>query len=292
MKLEFSKIHTPDWQSWDAQVAPMGREVWKAWYLSSISNGWYALQDANGHYYMPLFERTTAGIPFGLIQPTFLQSIPILTEDSDTRIAMLQHLDRSYFRFAIQTSERLSMDASVQEAVNLVLPLHASAEMLFSGFSENRRRNIRKLEKTAVCYMLHHDPKQLLEHFQTLRTANHWRLSPMYELHVRAILQNRPTDQEAFILEAYSAQGHFLAAGLFVKGSTRLTCILGASSHEGRACAAMSGIFWHLIQRHSNSSMLLDFEGGQLPGTGRFYREFGSVSEAYFVYRKKLLGVW
>jgi hypothetical protein len=283
---------SPDFSTWDSQVSVLGREVWKSWFLSSVATGWRAIKDSTGHYRMALFERSVAGIPFMLFQPPFLQSVPIIPPTYDQLPDLYPFLSRMYLRFAIQSTEKFTLQIKAQEAINFVLPLDKSADQLFHGFSENRKRNIRKLEKSSVEYLIHHSIDALVAHFRASKTANQWPLTRSLEEKLKAILHHRPTDHAAFVLEARDKAGNFLAAGLFVFGCGRITCILGASSSKGREYTAMAGIFWFLIQRHAGTSVILDFEGGQLPGTGRFYREFGSIAENYFVCRKKWIGLW
>lgn len=74
-----------------------------------------------------------------------------------------------------------------------------------------------------------------------------------------------------------------LAAASFVQYKNRIIYLAGASTPEGLATGAMARLIDQVIKENAGSSLTLDFEGGNMAGTGTFFRSFGASNEVYFV---------
>jgi hypothetical protein len=68
--------------------------------------------------------------------------------------------------------------------------------------------------------------------------------------------------------------------------NNRITYLYSIVNKHGRDLQAMSLIINSIIQKHSESSFILDFEGSMLPGVAKFIRSFGAQKELYYHYKK------
>jgi hypothetical protein len=43
-----------------------------------------------------------------------------------------------------------------------------------------------------------------------------------------------------------------------------------------------------MLKKNENSQLIFDFEGGNLPNMGKFYRSFGAEEECFCVYSRNI----
>ena len=80
-----------------------------------------------------------------------------------------------------------------------------------------------------------------------------------------------------------------VGGSVFVLDAKRMIYLFSAVSQIGKEKQVMSLLLNDVIETHSNTDRILDFEGSQLPGVAKFFRSFGAIKETYFLYKKGLL---
>jgi hypothetical protein len=76
-------------------------------------------------------------------------------------------------------------------------------------------------------------------------------------------------------------QGELLAAGLFIQGFDRIHYCLGAPSSAGKKQSATHLLVDYVIEKHSNSMQVFDFEGSSIPEVAAFYQKFTKDFETF-----------
>ena len=79
----------------------------------------------------------------------------------------------------------------------------------------------------------------------------------------------------------YDASHVLSAAALFAVDKNRAYFLFAASSPAARENGAMFSLIDRFGQNHSGSDIILDFEGGNDPQLGRFYKSFGAAEVHY-----------
>jgi hypothetical protein len=83
------------------------------------------------------------------------------------------------------------------------------------------------------------------------------------------------------ICAAYSQEGTLSAAVFFLTDKDRVYYLFAASDQVARENGAMFFLVDRFIGEHAGSSFILDFEGGNDPDLGRFYKSFGAGEVCY-----------
>ena len=83
------------------------------------------------------------------------------------------------------------------------------------------------------------------------------------------------------ICAAFSQEGTLSAAVFFLTDKERVYFLFAASDPIARENGAMFFLVDQFIVEHAGSSLILDFEGGNDPDLGRFYKSFGA-GEVYY----------
>ena len=80
-----------------------------------------------------------------------------------------------------------------------------------------------------------------------------------------------------------------LGGALFVLSTKRIVYLFSAFTELGRELQAASYLLNYMIKKNENSQLIFDFEGGNIPNMGKFYRSFGAEEETYSLVINTLL---
>jgi hypothetical protein len=72
-----------------------------------------------------------------------------------------------------------------------------------------------------------------------------------------------------------------IAAVLFLKDKYRMYNLMFATTDEGKRKSAGHFLFDSVIKEFSQTGMLLDFEGSDIPGVEKFNKSFGAIKQPY-----------
>ncbi len=274
---------------WDDSFSE--REYWQSWYLDIVCPNWRILASKETRIpMMPLCFHKAGSWTQRLQQPYWTQCLPVNIPAGFSTTKVCEWIDKTYFSYQIQLNIHCP-SLNPTQAKNLILPLHAESNALLQQMSENRRRNVKRFEEKGFPIEENNTLKPLLEQFQLEKGNRNWKPSAYSLRLLRKVVEEGARLGKVKVIQCTNHEGQYLAAGIFLKNRSRITYLFGSSSEQGRKENAMAGIFWSIMKMHAKSSMVFDFEGGNLAGTGRFYKEFGAFEEPYYVYRKKLFGI-
>lgn len=257
-----------------------------SWYLDIVSPGWDALVNENWESVFPLTHRRKGGINY-LFQPFFAQQLGLFSCVHLTSGLLNDFLTAipGKFRFAeIQLNALNKPDPNkfkVRIRLNHELDLINSYENLLSNYSQNTRRNIQKAVGSGITLGRKVEIDELISLFRenfgkeegVLRFSDYVTLTKL-------LAHARKTDM-GHVTGAYSASGALSAAAFFLKDNTRVYFLLAASAPEARENGAMFLLIDHYIRENALQPLTLDFEGGNDPGLGRFYKSFGARESPY-----------
>jgi len=155
--LKLLKRNEIDVQRWDELIAHSTAETIYpySWYLDAVSEKWSAFVVDDYRFVMPVVWKKKAGMKY-IYQPFYTQQLGVFSReyvDPDLIKRMLRMLYRK-FRFAginFNTKNLLGEDGpiKVDDKSNYVMTLNQDYETLYSGFSTNAKRNIRKSVEVA-----------------------------------------------------------------------------------------------------------------------------------------------
>lgn len=162
---------------------------------------------------------------------------------------------------------------------NFVLDLHKKYEYLYSKYSENIQRNIKKALQAGCIVQKGFDIikvielalKQMKRHSKE-SADNVNRFRKLYEL---------LAPQRKALTYGISLKDELLASAVFFFSRNRAYYILVGNNPNGKNTGASHALINAFIKDHANQNLLLDFEGSDIPSLALFYSSFGAVEEKY-----------
>ena len=83
------------------------------------------------------------------------------------------------------------------------------------------------------------------------------------------------------LLGAYTQRNELCAAAFFLISNGKAIYLLASSGKEGLEQRAMFALVDHFINIHSETPLILDFEGSDIESIARFYKGFGAMPCEY-----------
>ncbi len=283
---------------WEACVAasPGALPYVQAWWLRATAGRWAAVVELGpAGEYRSLLPLPTKWRPWGRVgyQPPFTQQLGlVLTPASQYRdLADYLPLVKKYCRWFYQQLPAGVLPAVLPpcfrraERLTYQLDLSPGAAGLRQGYAADYRRRLRRnaelpapLPTTAS-----QDLDELITLFLSYRGPAHTGLRPRHYAPLRRLWAAARARGVAELRQArHPATGQLLAGALFVRHAGGLVYLFAAASPGGRAAGAPLLLVDEAIGQHAGQpGQVFDFEGGALPGIGRFFANFGARPVPY-----------
>ena len=269
----------------------------QAWWLAATAQRWAAVVELGpGGEYRSLLPLPLHWRPWGrrVVQPLFTQQLGlVLTAEShytqlrDYLAVVQQHFPAFYQQLPPAYYPLLLLPPGFTAAERLTyhLGLAAPYATLHQGYAADYRRRLR--QNQALSQPLRatdaSDFDELLRLFLSYRGLAHTGLRPHHYAPLRRLygaLQARGLAELRQV--RHPATGELLAGALFVRHAGGVIYLFAAASLAGRAASAPLLLVDDALQRHAGRpGRLFDFEGGSLPGIGRFFANFGARPVPY-----------
>lgn len=268
-----------------------------SWYLDLVCPGWEALVEDDYKYVFPLTGNRKWGICY-LYQPFFVQQLGLFSTELPSWPKLNEFLNAvpAKFRFIeihlnVMNRPENSL-ISPELRINHELDLIPSYETLKGNYSQNTQRNLKKAKEAGVTLKRKMEADELVTLFKENFGKKEGKLQSCHYEIMRDLIQSCQKTGKGYLLGAYSPEGILSAAAFFVMDGSRIYYLFAASAPIARDNGAMFLLVDGFIREHSGQPLIFDFEGGNDPGVGRFYKGFGATGITYPVYRvNKLPGV-
>lgn len=283
--IRYLRNHEIDKLRWDQCIdnADNGRIYAYSFYLDHMSRQWDALVLNDYEYVMPLPWNSKFGIRY-IYQPFLAAQLGVFGGAKAAELAgrFIASLPRSFKLVELSlNSSNLSgfSPAGIVKRNNFLLRLDKSYEELYTNYSENNRRNIKKALQAGCTVQNDTDVEQIIQlalagikDKDRRITDNANRFRNLYrELHERKMTATL----------GISGEGLLLASCVFFFSHHRAYYILVGNDPRSRTIGASHALLDGFIKEHAGKQLVLDFEGSDLPGLVSFYQGFGAFNEPY-----------
>lgn len=250
----------------------------KGTWLGLIYNDYEAVMALPINQRIPLFPR--------IMLPHFAQQLGVFSKSIINSELMSQFLDAipsHYKSVYLQLNEHNQVTSQTNKEVkdrsNYVLSLHQDHDTLFSNYSANLRKNIRKAAKlnftvdrlsseAFIPFYLMHDKSKYLSKSRTLDVLGE-------------LLPTLLSENVATIYCAKDEDQNIMAACVITAFNKRLTYMMANSSAAGRSQRAMHWLLDQIIMEHCTTMDYFDFEGSDIPSIAEFFAFFGAELTTY-----------
>lgn len=272
-------------EKWDDLIARAcnHRPYAYSWYLDTVSPGWDALVTPDYRMVFPLPYSRKLGFSY-LRQPRFTQQLGLFsvkTPDLQDTEAFWAAIPSKFVLCDLNMHGSMPLLTHQHQYAaarpNYLLHLLPSYQSLYSQYSTNTRRNIKKARKAQLRIMKTRD----IQNFITLKRNNTQNLNPEDYHTLSKLLYTAHGKNRVLLYAACNASNRWEAAAAFISSGKRMIMINNGSTPEGKNHRAMFLLLDTFIQQWSGSDLQLDFEGSVLPGVARFFSGFGATPEYY-----------
>jgi hypothetical protein len=268
----------------------------QAWWLAATAGRWAAVVELGpGGEYRSLLPLPLKWRPWGWVgyQPLFTQQLGLVLT------AQSQHRDPAeYLALVAKNYRRLYMQLAslaaplvpppgfkVAERLTYHLDLGFAYADLHAGYIADYRRRLRKNAALPQPLQVSEgaDLAELIRLFLTYKWASHTGLRPrQYALLHRLFAAAQAQGVAELRQVRHPATNELLAGALFVRHAGGLVYLFAAASAAGRSAGAPILLVDDAVRRHAGQpGQVFDFEGGSLPGIGRFFANFGARPVPY-----------
>lgn len=218
-----------------------------------------------------------------LIQELFIQKYFIreqcTPEEKDKLLAFLMN-HFSCGSISLDAEISTPTQVHVAQKTNFVIPIQSDYEQIYSRFNTHHRRAIAKSDHLE--YSENMGVADFIDFYFSNRNQNIQKKildRQFFEKLIHFHLQH-----DSGFISNISA-GSCLAACFFIRDKHRIVYLIPVSSSEGMRSHAMAQLINQVIKRNSNSNLIFDFEGSELPGVRQFIQGFSPQSQVYYNYQ-------
>jgi len=279
MEIKHLKHSDINFQKWDNTIlcAQNSLVYAESWYLDIVSPKWEALVLGDYEYVMPLPVKRKLGISF-LVQPPLTQQLGIFSSHKiEESIVELFIKKIPYRSFHLNLNEQNSYHKGFIQP-NLILDLSSNYQTLFSKYSTNTKRNIKKGHEYDIKIKKILSPNEFLEFYHN--TEKNYPTEP--EHRVTHLIKATFGKEKITIYGAYNKNGQLISALCLLIAPKRLIYLLPVSNKEGKENLAMFRIVDEITKNYANSNLILDFEGSKIESIAHFYQGFGAELKPYW----------
>ena len=280
--------HQIDKACWDDCISlAANRRVYAfSWYLDIVCPGWEALVEDEYRSVFPLTRYRKWAVSY-LAQPFFAQQLGIfsaanVTPGKVTEFMVSVPSDIKFIEIRLNSLNDCSgVPGEMNFRRNFVLDISPDPEIIRQGYSQNTRRNLKKGLEAGLRISGSNDEKDLIGLFRENYGRKEGKLNAGHYRTIGTLLSHCLIHKGGEILEVRAGDDTLSAGALFIRDGGRIYMLFAASAAGARSNGAMPLLIDHFIGGHSGSRNVLDFEGGNDPGIGRFYGSFGATAELY-----------
>jgi len=288
-------------KKWNGCVhyASNGNPYGYTWHLDAISEEWEGLVEGDYESVFPLIWNNKILGFKQLYQPFFAQQLGIYSINvlSKKRIeTFLSAIPNEYRYININVNERnkigIDLDFKVTERPNYILRLKDDYNTIYSNYSTNLKRNLKRASSHNLTLTSNIKPEKLVEMYRTHQGPKIPELQDAAYHAAHRVIYNALHRGMGFLSAITNEQNDFIAAGFFLVSKNRIVNLIPSSTPEGREKRAMHLLLDLQIQQNAQKPTILDFEGSSIPGIAKFYKGFGAEEQPYSTIERNNLPFW
>jgi hypothetical protein len=288
----YLRHHEIDKDKWDNCIrSSVNRRVYAfSWYLDHVCPGWDALVEEAYISVMPLTHYHKWGIQY-LAQPYFAQQLGVFScnDLSEQLVTEFIQAIPCRFRFVeiqLNSGNRFAVKAGEGDIrMNYELTLPDTCEEITRNYSQNTRRNIRKALESDITQNRATDAGELIRLFRENFGKKEGKLKERHYNALHKLISYCLENNMGYILCSKTKAGSLSAGVFFLFDQSRVYFLFAASSPDARENGSMFLLIDRFIAENAGKNLILDFEGGNDPDLGRFYKSFGAAGAPYPVLR-------
>lgn len=248
-----------------------------SWYLDIVTDNWDALVLDDYEAVMPIPWKQKFFLKH-ISQPPFCQQLGVfsLTDiTANEQNKFLKKIPLKILKISLSLNAQNFSNTLSTERKNYILNLKNDYKTILKSFSKGRKHAVKvgvknELMINAISIV---DLIEIKEKFYS-----HGNFSKDI---IEKLANYTMSIDKGFCVGVFK-EDILLGGGFFLKSNNRITYLFSSFNTEGRNYQAASFLISNVIQDYQNTEFIIDFEGGNIPNIGSFFRSFGAVNENYY----------
>jgi hypothetical protein len=165
---------------------------------------------------------------------------------------------------------------------NFVIDLNQKYHYIKANYKKSIDYSLSKASKQNLKYTTDISFENAVENYQkhNQQALQHVNLDDYKNLRkVLAILQK---EEKVIVRKVVNSANETLSIAVLLKDNKRIYNLINYTNNEGRQAEANYFLYDKILEEFSETPMLFDFEGSDLPGIKSFYEKFGATNQPYF----------
>lgn len=264
-----------------------------SWYLDTVCAQWDALIEDDYKSVMPLPFAGKYGFQY-IYPPLFIQQLGVFstTKLSDETVDKFLQLIPERFRYIemnLNTFNRTkSAKFKTRQLVTHLLDLIPSYEHLYSNYSTQTKRNLKKSLSYSLTISKNLPPQEIIDLFRHNRGKQYKHNATYYKL-LFSLMQTCIKKNLGQCWGVYTREKELCAGAFFVGSNKRVIFLFSGINKKGYETQAMTYLLNRFIETNSQRDITFDFEGSMESDIARFYKGFGSRIAKFTQIRKNTL---
>jgi len=256
-----------------------------SWYLDIVADNWDVMVLDDYRAVMPIPWKKKYGIKY-ITQPFHCQQLGVFSSNDLSREIQeifIKDIPRKFFKVSLNYhSKHLFLSEKFIKKKNYVLILNETYTHLFKSFSKGRKHAVKVGEKKGLT-LGETSISSLITIQNNFYNYTGFSKDKLEELSEYTIQKNK-----GVILGVFK-DDLLIGGAFFLKTKTRIVYLFSSFTNEGRKLQASSFLISSIIKKYESSNLILDFEGGNMPNIGSFYKSFGAEIELYYFFKRNFL---
>ncbi|GAB4327355.1 MAG: hypothetical protein OHK0038_00990 [Flammeovirgaceae bacterium] len=295
---------------WDEclQKSPVGIIYAKSWFLDNLHYEWEGVVDEQfdekGNLYyasvMPVQIHQKWGIRY-VTQDAFAHELGVFSIYPEiSQQYVLKFIENAFkpysyvAKYIFHTKHQYipQLFETVKTHTTYHLKLDEKYEKLFQRYREDRRWNIRKAQRNKLVVRKSANFDRLIALFKE-NVAHKIEGIEEYQYETLKKLYHKSLEKGcSWLIEVVNLENEILSMGWALIDNQKIIYMFSASNSVGLKQGAATLALDALIKEYSNTDYILDFEGGDNPNIGDFYKSFGGVACNYYEVNINRLPKW
>ena len=247
-----------------------------SWYLDIVADHWDVLVLDDYEAVMPIPWKSKYGLKY-IGQPYFCQQLGVFSKERLTKEIqeeIIKKIPKKFVKVSLNFNSDNFLTSNMKPLKNYILTLNNTYDALFKAFSKGRKHAVKVGQKNQLLLMKT-TISELIDMKKEFYAHGNFPIIVLEKLN-NYVLENN----KGFIVGVFK-DDNLLGGGLFLKSKNRITYLFSSFNMDGRKLQAASFLISNIVKQYENSNLILDFEGGNLPNIGSFFKSFSAKDEGY-----------
>jgi hypothetical protein len=252
-------------------------------YLDIVCPNWVGLVLDNYQLVMPLplhKKQNTAVVKM----PTFAKQLGIFGSLPITEEVILSFVKQIPFEIESLSFNPQNPISKAPAGFNHVvkknyeLNINKEDSVILRDLSKNRKRDYKKPVKNDLKFVTNVSQNLFIKFCilsESIKIKSKYFLEQLFSINHKLNFGS--------LVGVTNDANQLIAVAFFLNFLGKIIYLFGATNQQAIQKRAMTFLFIQKIINNSSDSTILDFEGGNYPGTEQFYRSFGSTNIPYYV---------